>query len=118
MRYVIAGSRSFNDEATFKKVLTQFNDITEVVCGCSEGADALGAKWAQDNHIKLTLFRLDWDQYGSSADYMRNYNMEKYSDILVAFWDGHSYGTKHMIGLFKNAKKPLYVYNYQGEPID
>ena len=32
-----------------------------------------------------------------AAGYIRNTEMAKNADALVAFWDGASFGTKHMI---------------------
>jgi hypothetical protein len=36
---------------------------------------------------------------GKSAGYIRNDEMAQYADMLIAFWDGTSKGTKHMIDL-------------------
>lgn len=49
--------------------------------------------------MKLKLYPADWKKYGSSAGYIRNDEMAKYADCLIAFWDGKSKGTKHMIDL-------------------
>ena len=43
----------------------------------------------------------DWDTYGKSAGYRRNQLMADNADALVAFWDGQSRGTGHMINLAK-----------------
>lgn len=57
----------------------------------------------------------DWDLYGKSAGFKRNVQMAEYADALVAFWDGASSGTKHMIetaqkmGLDVRVKKYLMV---------
>ena len=45
-----------------------------------------------------------WTEVFKSRDsqqigYIRNEEMAKNADALVAFWDGESHGTKHMIEL-------------------
>ena len=36
--------------------------------------------------------------------------MANYADALIAFWDGNSKGTKHMIELAKSRGLKVYVY--------
>jgi hypothetical protein len=43
-----------------------------------------------------------WDTYGRSAGYRRNEAMADAADSLIAFWDGRSKGTKHMIELARH----------------
>jgi len=50
------------------------------------------------------LFSADWSKYGKSAGYKRNKQMALYADVLIAFWDGNSKGTKLMIELAKEYK--------------
>jgi len=38
---------------------------------------------------------------GKAAGFIRNAEMAEYADALIAFWDGRSKGTKHMIDLAK-----------------
>ena len=46
-------------------------------------------------------FPADWDKHGKSAGYKRNLEMAENADALIAFWDGESRGTKHMIDIAK-----------------
>lgn len=52
-------------------------------------------------------------QYGNGNDraapLLRNNDMAVYGDVLVAIWDGHSRGTKHMISTMQSKSKPVYV---------
>ena len=50
---------------------------------------------------KCYRFPADWDKYGKAAGYKRNGEMARNADALIAFWDGKSRGTKHMIDLAK-----------------
>lgn len=39
--------------------------------------------------------RRDFDKYGKSAGHIRNKEMAKYSDVLIAYHDGASRGTQY-----------------------
>ncbi|WP_276914036.1 DNA cytosine methyltransferase [Aneurinibacillus aneurinilyticus] len=54
----------------------------------------------------------DWDKYGNSAGYIRNREMAQSADALMAFWDGKSPGTKHMIDLAKEYGLSVIVVRY------
>jgi len=107
MKIIIAGGRYFNDYNKLcqvcSKILSEQNEI-EIVSGTANGADKLGEKFAVDNGYPIKQFPADWDKFGKSAGYRRNAEMAEYADALIAFWDGESRGTKHMIDLAKRAK--------------
>lgn len=74
----------------------------EIVSGGARGADTLGERYAIENHIEVARFIPKWDAYGKKAGVLRNADMGRYGDALVAFWDGKSVGTKHMIDFARN----------------
>ncbi len=104
MKVIIAGGRTFDDYELLcqhcDKALSRQNEV-EIVSGTANGADKLGEKYANNKGYQLKQFPADWDTYGKSAGYKRNEEMAKYADALIAFWDGESKGTKHMIDLAK-----------------
>ncbi|KYG76922.1 DUF2493 domain-containing protein [Roseivirga spongicola] len=114
-KVIIAGGRTFNDyemlKAVCKAALQHKKDI-EVVSGTANGADKLGERYAKENGLKLTQFPADWNRYGKSAGYKRNREMALYADALIAFWDGKSKGTKHMIDLAKKSALQIRVKHY------
>ena len=101
MKVIIAGSRNFNDYNLLKtscdNLLTQFTNI-EIVSGTARGADKLGERYAREKGYSIKEFPANWN-LGKSAGYIRNDEMAQYADMLIAFWDGTSKGTKHMIDL-------------------
>jgi hypothetical protein len=102
MKLIIAGSRNFSDYELLRSTCNEeLKNITEIVSGTANGADKLGEKYALENNIKIKRFPADWNKYGKSAGYLRNAEMAKYGDSLIAFWDGKSRGTEHMINLAK-----------------
>ena len=115
MKIIIAGSRNFNDYNLLKSscdnLLTQFTNI-EIVSGTARGADKLGERYAREKGYDIKQFPANWDKFGKSAGYIRNDEMAKYSDMLVAFWDGTSKGTKHMIDLANKRSLKVEIVNY------
>ncbi len=100
-KVIIAGSRGFQNypllRAHMDHLLQNISDEIEIVCGQSPGADLLGARYAQERGYPIRYFPADWEQQGRKAGPMRNVQMGDYADALVAFWDGKSKGTAHMI---------------------
>ncbi len=115
MRVIIAGGRDYADYDRLNKIclklLGPLLDI-EIVSGCAAGADSLGERFARDRGIPVKQFPADWDGLGNKAGYVRNEKMAVYSDVLIAFWNLHSHGTKHMIDLAKKHAVPTVVIVY------
>lgn len=106
MKVIIAGSRGITEYEPFAEELDSLVEdeamsITEVVSGTARGVDQMGERWAKERGIPVKRFPADWERYGKSAGYRRNEQMALYADGLIAFWDGESRGTKHMIDLAK-----------------
>lgn len=118
MKYIIAGGRDFYSQDILNKVLSTFSDIDEIISGQANGADKCGEVFALNNKIALTYYPANWKLYGKSAGYIRNIKMSEYGDALIAFWNGKSPGTKHMIQTMKRCGKPYFVYNYDGNRIN
>lgn len=112
MKTIIAGSREFNDYKLLCQICKE-EVITEIISGTARGADQLGEKYAEENRIPKKLFPAEWSKYGKSAGYKRNAEMVKHADALIAFWNGESKGTKHMIDLAKqyNLKTRVVIFN-------
>ena len=115
MKLIVAGSRFKDSEYDTRLPLVvqeldkKFPDISEIVSGTARGYDRLGERYAQSHHIPVERFPANWDEYGKSAGYRRNEDMANYADELIAFWDGVSKGTQHMINIMKNKNKPVTV---------
>lgn len=71
--------------------------VTEIVSGGAKGADRSAREYAAANGLKLTEFLPDYSRYGRGAPLRRNISIIEYADLVLAFWDGSSRGTKHVI---------------------
>lgn len=72
-------------------------NTTEIVSGGAKGVDTSAREYALSHGIKLTDFLPEYTKYGRSAPLKRNITIIEYSDIVLAFWDGKSRGTKYVI---------------------
>lgn len=110
MKVVIAGSRTYKDYSFFEKELNKLNlNPTEIISGGAHGVDAMAEIYAEHNHIELRVFEADWQLFGRAAGPIRNENMAKVGDVLVAFWDGQSRGTLDMINKMEKKNKPVHI---------
>lgn len=111
MKTIIAGGREFQDYALLCAEANLLS-ITEVVCGGARGADNLGRDYANQADIPVVMFPADWNKNGKAAGPIRNKEMGDYADTLLAFWDGESRGTKHMIDYMQKLNKPVTIVRY------
>jgi hypothetical protein len=112
MKVGIVGSREFKNYELFSDIMKQYlSDISWVVSGGAPGADSLAEKWAKENKKMLTIYPADWFNLGKRAGYVRNTDIVKNSDMIIAFWDGKSKGTKHTIGLAQKMGKECKIIN-------
>jgi len=110
MNIAIVGSRTFTDYDLLLSTIQKFKDeIDTIVSGGAAGADSLGKRFADYWQIASIIFPADWNKYGKSAGFRRNQHIVDYSDMVVAFWDGESKGTKDTIEKARVAKKPTFI---------
>lgn len=88
-------------------------DITEIVSGGARGVDTCAREYALAHGIKLTEFLPDYNRYGRGAPLKRNLEIIAYADLVLAFWDGTSRGTKYVIDNCKKQGVPIKVYLYK-----
>lgn len=72
-------------------------NTTEIVSGGARGVDTSARAYALSHGIKLMEFLPEYTKYGRSAPLKRNITIIEYADIVLAFWDGKSRGTKFVI---------------------
>jgi hypothetical protein len=114
MRVGVIGSRNFNDYTLLKDTLDNIlskKNISLIVSGGAKGADALSEVWATQNSIETLIFNPDWS-LGRGAAAIRNQKIVDNSDLIVAFWDEISKGTKMTIDMatLKNIKVLKVIY--------
>lgn len=96
MKIAIVGSRGLTVEN-----LSDFlpAGVTEIVSDGARGVDACARTYARAHDLRLTEFLPDYRRFGRVAPLKRNEQIVAYSDAVIAFWDGRSRGTRHVIDL-------------------
>lgn len=112
MRILVCGSRSFANRTYAKSVLMAYPATTTIVHGGARGADSLAGEVAKELGMTVEVYPADWDGLGKRAGYVRNKQMvDSKPDLVIAFWNGVSKGTKHTIDLATAAGIPVEVYS-------
>lgn len=105
MKVAIVGSRSLKVD-DLGKYLPE--GVTEIVTGGAKGIDTCAEEYAKAKGLKLTIFFPEYRRYGRYAPLKRNEQIIDYADMIIAFWDGISHGTKYTIETAEKRNKPLY----------
>ncbi len=117
-RIAVVGSRDWPDAELVRRTMEIWfvgKWPVEVVSGGARGVDTMAAEAAVFLGCDLKVFPADWNQFGRSAGYRRNAQMASYCDEVLAFWDGKSKGTGHMIDLALKAGKPVQIMDPSGK---
>ena len=133
IKIIIAGGRDFTNTRLMHQELFKLiqdghipNDL-ELVCGMADGADNTGrdlfkafglvvhnrpAKWQDMSEPCVPKHNKFGGLYNALAGMKRNHAMGDEADVLLAFHDGKSKGTKDMITYMNKLGKPTYVVEY------
>lgn len=107
MRVAVIGSRNLWVNNLGKYLP---DEVTEILSGGAKGVDRCAREYALENNIKLTEFLPEYDKYGRSAPLKRNFTIIENADLVLAFWDGASRGTKHVIDNCKKTGVPIKIF--------
>jgi hypothetical protein len=118
IRIVVAGSRDIFDYKLIMNYIDEFiklNNIDkksiQIISGGSKGVDTIAKNYAIINNIQYIEFKPQYKyQNDMSAPLRRNTEMAKYGHVLIAFWNGFSRGTKHMISEMEKLNKQVIIY--------
>jgi hypothetical protein len=122
LKYGIIGSRNFTEKELFlckvKEVIAIQGMPTQVISGGAVGADTLAEEWAKENAIEFQVFKPQHKDFPKSirrfaAPHARNTLIAEHSNLVIAFWDGQSTGTKDTIDKAIALSKKVYIYNYE-----
>lgn len=115
MKVAVIGSRNLIVQ-DLKHYLPE--EVTEIVSGGAKGVDTSAKEYADAQGIKLTEFLPEYGRYGRGAPLKRNISIVEYADLVLAFWDGKSRGTKFVIDECKKRNKPVHIILMNSEQME
>lgn len=110
MKIAVVGSRKFKHLNVVNMLIMHFDRGVTIVSGGGGDVDLMAERVARDNGLSFIPYPADWDQYGKAAGPIRNAQIVEACDMLIAFWDGKSKGTKNSIDKARKERKPVFIY--------
>ncbi len=107
-RVGVVGSRGFAPLSLVGKFVASLPDSCVIVSGAARGVDRAAAVAARSRGLAVCELAADWSK-GRSAGVVRNAEIVRSSDVLVAFWDGVSPGTASSVEMARRAGVPVFV---------
>jgi len=114
----VTGSRSIKDRAMVFKILNTINDmytISKIIHGGASGVDTIANEYGINKNIPIKIIKPDWDTYGKSAGMIRNNDIVKIGDLVLAIYDGSSKGTLNAITTAIRIKKNIMTFDNEGK---
>lgn len=107
----IIGSRTLKDISLVHSAIKQSQfEFDYILSGGAHGIDGLAIDYAKGERKQWRIIRPDYDKYEPQiAPKMRNKDIAKECDCMIAIWDGVSGGTANAISWAVFYDKPIHV---------
>ena len=126
MKIAVVGGRDFNNYNSVCLALAEFKP-SMLISGGATGADALAEKFSRDFGTPIRVYKANWHdytppciigtnkyghKYNKLAGMNRNTKIIEDCDMVIAFWNGVSTGTKDSIDKANALGKKVVVISY------
>lgn len=118
MKVAVVGSRKYTHYPDFEDVLDKILDSLAVkpnngfviISGGARGVDTMAQQYARTRGYDFVLFKpyhlIDPQvDYNPKYFFTRNKQIADNADLVVAFWDGESSGTRHIVEYCQRNRK-------------
>jgi len=113
MKLAIVGSRTLRQKEVLQvigQVITKAkNKIDTVITGGANGVDSIAEYYAKNHNIGVEVYYPVYSRHGKRAPLIRNNEIIKNSNAMLAIWDGESKGTKYTTDKAKKAGMAVMV---------
>ena len=111
MRVAIVGSRRFSEPGRVTDYVNTLPDRASIITGSASGVDAAATKAARAKGIPIQVMPASFDEVADAGKAAaRNQRLIDACDVLVAFWDGSSKGTRATVERALDAGKEVHVF--------
>jgi predicted Rossmann fold nucleotide-binding protein DprA/Smf involved in DNA uptake len=111
VRVAIVGSRRFSDSERVAEYVRSLPPRASVITGSASGVDAAATKAARAKGIPVQVMPASFDEQADpSRSAARNQRLIDACDVLVAFWDGTSKGTRATVERALDSGKEVHVF--------
>ena len=91
-------------------------DCDGFVSGGARGVDQMAVQLADQRGVPCWEYLPDYARYGRGAPLVRNREIVKHADLVLAVWDGKSRGTRYVMDQCKKTGTAVRVFHPNGVP--
>ena len=111
MRVAIVGSRRFSEPERVSDYVKSLPPRASIITGSASGVDAAATKAARTRGIAVQVMPAAFDELADERkSAARNQRLVDACDVLVAFWDGTSKGTRNTVERALDSCKEVHVF--------
>lgn len=121
MKLAVIGSRGLSVSVVdvlleLQAVGVQLSDIELIISGGAVGVDFVANELSDTLGVPLRVCVPDYTKHGHRAPFIRNNDIIKHSDFVLAFWDGESKGTAYTLKVAVNRGIPCKIIRISSHP--
>ena len=110
-RVAIVGSRRFPDVSQVEGYVESLPPGTRIVTGSASGVDAAATRAARRRGLGVQVVGASFEEArDGAAAAQRNQRLVDACDVLVAFWDGASAGTRSTVERALDSGREVHVF--------
>ena len=111
MKVAIVGSRHFEAPDRVVEYVRSLPPRASIITGSASGVDAAATRAAREKGIPVQVMPASFDELAdASKAAARNQRLVDACDVLVAFWDGSSKGTRATVERALDSGKEVHIF--------
>jgi len=111
LKVAIVGSRHFSDLGRVTDYVKSLPARASIITGSASGVDAAATKAAREKGVPVQVIPASFDELADPArSAARNQRLVDACDVLVAFWDRSSQGTRSTVDRALDSGKEVHVF--------
>jgi hypothetical protein len=111
LKVAIVGSRHFSEPERVADYVNSLPASVSIITGSASGVDAAATKTARAKGMPVQVMPASFEEASdASKASVRNQRLIDACDVLVAFWDGSSKGTRATVDRALDSGKEVHVF--------